>query len=199
MQHFRRVEIRKQTRLVDDFFKLDEVVASYQLPDGTMSRDERRLVLERGDSVAVLLHNVDTETVILANQFRVPTLLARRRENSATTDGWITETVAGMIDLPETPEHAAIRETREETGYQIKNPTLIAKFFSSPGSTSERIFLYFAAVRDADRCGDGGGGEENITVVQMPLAELFSLLETGSIEDPKLTIAAYWLKDHLKS
>jgi hypothetical protein len=46
-----------------------------------------RLVFERGDAVAALLYEPDTHTVIMVDQFRVPTLIARRRDNPATTDG----------------------------------------------------------------------------------------------------------------
>ena len=42
MSSGRRVEIREQRRLFDDFFKVDEVVVAYQRYDGAMSRDERR-------------------------------------------------------------------------------------------------------------------------------------------------------------
>jgi nudix-type nucleoside diphosphatase (YffH/AdpP family) len=195
----RRIEIRKQTRLFDDFFKIDEVIVSHEQYNGTMSADQRRLIFERGDSVAVLLYNPNTNAVVMVNQFKVPSLAARRRDNPATTDGWITEAIAGMIDQNETPEEAIIRETMEETGYKIHDPTPICKFFSSPGGTSERIFLYFAQVSEADRIGEGGGlAGEDIRVVKMRANELFDQLANRQIEDPKLAIAAYWLKDHLR-
>ena len=79
--------------------------------------------------------------------------------------------------------------------YAFTQPKLIARFFSSPGGTSERIFLYFAEVRNVDKVGKGGGiDDENITLVQMTLGDLFDRLAKGSIEDPKLLIAAYWLR-----
>ncbi len=87
----------------------------------------------------------------------------------------------------------------EETGYKIHNPTLICRFFSSPGGTSERIFLYFSRVREADRIGKGGGlPGEDIRVVQMQANELLDQLAKKQIEDPKLAIAAYWLQDYLR-
>lgn len=197
MEAPRKVEIHGITRKFDCFFKIDEVDVSHQQRDGTMDR-QKRLVFERGDSVAVLLLDLDTESVVLVNQFKVPAMVGRRRDDPATTDGWITEATAGMIDAKETPEQAIIRETREETGYDIKNPKLIGKFFSSPGGTSERIFLYFAEVREADRVGSGGGlSDEDITVVHMPVTDLFSQLDKGSIEDPKLIVGAYYLKDYM--
>ena len=196
----RKAEMSKQIRLFDDFFKIDEVIVSHERQDGTMSPEQRRLIFERGDAVAVMLLNLDTKSVVLVNQFKVPSLIGRRRDDPKTTDGWITEAIAGMIDANETPEQAIVRETKEETGYQISNPKLISKFFSSPGGTSERIFLYFAEVHETDRIGTGGGLDgEDITVVQMPLGDLLERLAKGSIEDPKLAIGAYWLKDYLKA
>lgn len=192
--------IERQRRVFDDFFKIDELLVTHQQIDGTMSAVQKRLVFERGDSIAAVLLHVERKSVVLVEQFKAPTLVARRRDDPLTTDGWIVETVAGMIDADETPETAAIRETFEETGYRIQRPHLIGRFFSSPGGTSERVFLYFAEIGDADRAGPGGGIEdEDIKVVRMGLDELFGRLERDSIEDPKLLIAAYWLQSRLKA
>jgi nudix-type nucleoside diphosphatase (YffH/AdpP family) len=195
----RKAIIHKQTRLFDDFFKIDELIVSHQRPDGTMSPDERRLIFERGDAVAILLYDVGTNSVIVVNQFRAPGLIARRRDDPTTTDGWITEAVAGMIDPGETPERAIIREALEETGYAIKRPELIASFFASPGGTSERIFLYFAKVGEVDRVGEGGGLDgEDVAFVRIKTDELFDQLDKMRIEDPKLMIAAYWLRERIR-
>jgi ADP-ribose pyrophosphatase YjhB (NUDIX family) len=170
--------IVRQRRVFDDCFKIDELLVKHEQIDGTMSAVQKRLVFERGDSIAVLLLHVERKSVVLVEQFKVPALVARRRDDPSTNNGWIVETVAGMIDADETPEAAAIRETFEETG------------------TSERVFLYFAEISDTDRAGQGGGiGDEDIKVVQMGLDELFARLARGSIEDPKLLIAAYWLQN----
>ncbi len=191
--------IERERRAFDDFFKIDEFLVSHERIDGTMSAGQKRLVFERGDAVAVLLLNVDIKSVVLVEQFRVAVLVGRRRDDQSTPEGWITETVAGVIDANETPEAAAIREVFEETGYQIHQPQLISRFFSSPGGTSERVFLYFAEVTDTDRIGKGGGiGDEDIKVVQLAIDELFDRLAHGSIEDSKLLIGAYWLQDRLK-
>jgi ADP-ribose diphosphatase len=195
----RRIEIRGQKRLFDDFFKVDELIVRHQRYDGSMSGDERRLVFERGDAVAVLLFDEAARAAVLVEQFRPPTLIARRRDDPASTEGWIIELVAGMIDRGETAEQAAIREVFEETGYHIANPRLIGQFFSSPGGSDERFSLYFAAVGNAQREGNGGGlaGEEDIKVFQVGVDDLFGELARGAIEDPKLAIAAYWLKDNI--
>jgi nudix-type nucleoside diphosphatase (YffH/AdpP family) len=193
-----RVEIRSQKRLLDDSFKIDEIIVSHRQYDGKMSLDQRRLVFERGDAVAVLLFNTDTRSVVVVEQFKVPSLIGRRRDDPATTNGWIMEVTAGMINENERAEEAVIRETLEETGYKIQDPLLICKFFSSPGGTSERIFLYFAKVSESERPGKGGGiADEDIRVVQISLNDLFERLERGLIDDPKLAIGTYWLQGHM--
>jgi hypothetical protein len=54
-------------------------------------------------------------------------------------------------------------------------------------------------VSAARREGRGGGldGEEDIKVFQIGIDDLFGRLAAGVIEDPKLAIAAYWLKDNI--
>jgi nudix-type nucleoside diphosphatase (YffH/AdpP family) len=190
-----RAVIQRQRRIFDDIFKIDELVVAHEQTDGTMSGPQRRLVFERGDSAAVLLANVERRAVVVVKQFKVPVLVGRRRDDDAAADGWIAETVAGMVEANETPEAAAIRETFEETGYRVRTLKLIGRFFASPGGTSERIFLYYAEVRNADRTGQGGGlGDEDIEVVHLPIDELFDRLARGLIDDAKLLVAAYWLQ-----
>jgi ADP-ribose pyrophosphatase len=196
----RKAVIHQQRRVFGDFFKIDELIVSYERRDGAMSAKQKRLVFERGDSVAVLLFNRDTKSVVLVEQFRAAAMVRRRRDDPATTNGWIVETVAGMIDPHETAEAAAVREAMEETGYRIRDPQLIGKVFASPGGSSERVFLYFAEVGDADRQGKGGGADgEDIEVVHMPLADLFAHLAQRSLEDSKLLIAAYWLENYFRA
>src|SRR5262249_26599853 len=61
-----------------------------------------------------------------------------------------------------------------------------------------RIFLYFAKVTDARRAGaKKKPGDQDIALVKLSVNDLFEQLERGEIEDPKLAIAAYWLKDNM--
>jgi nudix-type nucleoside diphosphatase (YffH/AdpP family) len=192
--------IERRRRLFDDVFKIDEFLVAHAQADGAIGAGQRRLVFERGDSVAILLLDRQRGSVVLVEQFRMPVLVARRRDDPSTTDGWIIETIAGTIDAGETPDNAVVREAFEETGYRIQRPRLIGRVFSSPGGASERVFLYFAEVTDAQRLGQGGGVDgEDIRITQLPLEALFDRLAGGLIEDSKLVIAAYWLQDQLRS
>ncbi|MCA9422373.1 MAG: NUDIX domain-containing protein, partial [Nitrospira sp.] len=130
-----KVLIEKKNWILDDFFKVKEVHLRYERFDGQMSPLVRRLTFERGDSVAVLLFNPKRQHLLLVNQFKYPTY--------EKGPGWITETVAGMIEKNESPESAACREVEEETGYKVLKLEHISTFYVSPGGSSERIILYY--------------------------------------------------------
>ncbi len=190
--HAKRVNIIETRRLLDDFFKVDEVRFTHERFDGTMSAQQRLLVLERGDAAAALLFDPDRRKVILVHQFRLPT-----REKSAG-GGWILETAAGIIREGETPEACLVREVHEETGYQITNADPVAMFFASPGGSTERIFLFCAEVRRANRTAPGGGllrDGEDIELVELDLEDFFGRLSAREFSDPKIIIAGQWLRD----
>jgi nudix-type nucleoside diphosphatase (YffH/AdpP family) len=116
----KRVEILSQRAILDDFFRVDEAYLRYERFDATLSPEVRRLSFERGDSVAAILHNRDTQRVVLVEQFKFPTY--------HNGDGWLAELVAGSVEPDEDPAHALRREVREETGYELHELTHIATF-----------------------------------------------------------------------
>jgi ADP-ribose pyrophosphatase len=132
----KQVRIEQKNFVLDDFFKVEEARLQYELHNGEMSHTVRRFSLERGNSVAVLVHNLDAQKIIMTNQFRYPTY--------KNGHGWITEIIAGMIDEGESPEESARRELLEEAGLTINTFEPICTFYPSPGGSSELIFLYYA-------------------------------------------------------
>ena len=186
----RKVDIEKRALLLDGFFKVEEAHVSYEKFDGTMSAPVRRLNLERGDAVAAVLYNRMRQRVILVNQFRYATI--------AKGTGWMTEAIAGVIDEGETPEGCVRREILEEAGYDIEKLERIFCFYSTPGITSERIFLYYAETKGAAPVAAGGGlahEHEDIQVLELPLEEALALIERGEIADAKTILGLLWLKD----
>ena len=51
----KKVDVYSRRPLLDDFFKVDEVQVSFERFDGSMTPPVRRLVFERGDSVAAVV------------------------------------------------------------------------------------------------------------------------------------------------
>jgi len=185
----KKIDIEHKKIAFDDDFKIEEAKIRFQRYNGEMSNLVRRLVFERGDAVAALLFNHDSQKVLLIEQFRYPTY--------EKGPGWIQEVVAGMIKPDEEPEAAIRREIEEEVGYRVEQLTPIATFYVSPGGTSERIFLYYVEVSDCDRVADGGGlaaENEDIRLVEYSKSEILEALTTGQIQDAKTLIAIQWLQ-----
>ncbi len=190
----KNVKIKKKRRIFDDFFKIDEVFLSHERFNGQMSPLMRRLSFERGDSVAALLWNKESQKLVLTHQFRYPAY--------EKGPGWITEIVAGVLGKDEEPESAIRREILEETGYDAKIIIYINTFYVSPGGSSERIILYFAEVTDKDKVSEGGGEaseHEDIQVREYSWGEIQHMLESGKIVDAKTIIALMWFQKQKKT
>ncbi len=190
-----RVEISERKRVFDGFFKLDEAEVRIEQPGGALSEPHRYLVLERGDSVATLVHDVGARRVLLVEQFRFATY--------EKGPGWLLEPAAGMIEPGETPEAAARRELEEELGIVATELEAVGGVFLSPGGSSERIFLFYAPVKraDAPEASALGVGSERDSLRRRTLrpSELFRMLDKGAIEDAKLMILAQWLRRRMET
>jgi len=187
----KKVEIESQRYLLEDLFKVEEAVLRFEKFDGTMSETIRRLNLERGNSVAILVYNLDTKKLLLIKQFRYPTY----RDGP----GWMIETIAGMIDPGEEPEVAVRREAREETGLKVTKVEFINSFYPSPGGCSEQIFLYYVEISGENAHYTKVGGlvseSENILTLEFSLEEALEKIRDGEIRDAKTIIGVYWLEN----
>lgn len=184
----RKAEVRSRRRLLDDFFKVDELRLAIERYDGTMTPELRRLVFERGDSVAAVVRHRDSGRLLFTEQFRAPTL--------DKGPGWLLEVMAGMIDAGEAPEATLRRELGEELGFALQQHEPISTFYLSPGGSSERIWLYYAEVTEGGRIGGGGGVDdenENIRIVELTDAEARAALDAGRFPDAKSIIGLQWL------
>lgn len=182
-----RVEILSERRVFDGYFKVEEARLRYETFAGGMSPEIVRLSLERGDSVAALLYNRDSDRLVFTRQFRYPSW--------SRGDGWLLEVAAGVIEPGGTPEDTLIREVFEETGYRIENPHLIGVFYASPGRSSERVFLYYAETGNAGKAGPGRGVAtegEDIELVELSPEEARRMMASREIQDAKTMIALYW-------
>jgi len=189
MPNQRSYEILSKKRIFDHFFKVDELHLRHSTTQGAMSAELTRLVFERGDAVAALVHNRATNSLILTEQFRAPA--------AEKGPAWLLELPAGMIDKDEEPASAVVREVYEEIGYRPTHVEFIASFYLSPGGSSERIFLYYCPVESVDQKSRGGGlaaEDEYISRVELPLSEAFKRLDDHEIVDAKTIIGLQWLR-----
>jgi len=144
-----KYKILKKNTLFQGFFKFEGFKVAHDTFAGGSLTIEREL-LERGDAVAILLYDKHCDEVLLIEQFRVGP--AARGDKA-----WMIEVVAGMLDEGEDKEACAIRESIEEAGYQPKNIQFLGKTYTSPGGTSECLYMYLGEV-DKDRPVSAGGG-----------------------------------------
>lgn len=155
-------------------------------PDGSTYD---RYVEDHGRAAAVLPYNPETRMAVLVTMPRAALRYAG--------GGDVLEVPAGLIDAGETAIESARRELFEEAGLRLEALEPAGAILSSPGISTERIDLFLAAYDQADRIGAGGGLEdenENITVVEMPLAELWALMESDLAADAKTRVLVQTLR-----
>lgn len=148
-----------------------------------------REVMHRGEAAAILVHDPNNDTVIMIEQFRVGGI--------NEPDGpWFIEIPAGMVDAGETPEQAAVREAREETGCEVANVEHIASYFPSPGGCSEKVHLFYGTT-DLGHYSERVLGEEhegeNILVRAVPFRDAFAGVSAGVLKDAASVMALFWL------
>lgn len=184
------VEIIQRKEVFRKFFRIDEVLLRHERFDGSMSPEMTRLVLNRGDSVALLLADRSRNAILLCEQFRLPAY-------DAPGTGWMVELPAGVLEDGEDPKDCARREALEETGYAVANMQRIASVYLSPGGSSERIHIFYAEIADGDRIEAGGGlasEHEDIRMVWLSLEDARRLCAESAIHDAKTLIALQWLQ-----
>jgi ADP-ribose pyrophosphatase len=101
------------------------------------------------------------------------------------------EIPAGKLDIEgESPLDTAKRELSEEIGKRTEHWEEIAAFYTSPGFSDERVWLYLATELTDDPDAERDESER-IEVVRWPLDRLDNAI--AECEDSKTLIALLWL------
>ena len=181
-----KYKILKEEIVFDNFFKIKKAKIKHDLFNADQVEVDR-LCFERGDSVAILLYEKDTDTLLFTHQFRYPTIKEK--------EGWILELTAGSIESTEEPTDTVKKEVEEEIGYTLDKVEFINSFFVSPGGTSERIFLYYSEVNSINKIFEGGGAKyekEDIQLVKLKVNEAVEGYRNNEFRDAKTIIGLQW-------
>ncbi len=180
--------IRKQL-LSDNWYVLNKYSYEYQNNDGSWDTQHRE-AYDRGNGATVLLYNREKQTVVLTQQFRMPTYV------NGNSDGLLIESCAGLLE-ENNPEDCVKKEAEEETGYKVNKVQKIFEAYMSPGSVTE-IVHFFIAEYSADMQVSAGGGlaqeQENIEVLELKFTEACDMITTGAIKDGKTIMLLQYAK-----
>lgn len=187
----KKVKILKNEVLSDNWYTLRKITFEFQKKDGFWETQSRE-AYDRGNGATILLYNRENRTVILTNQFRMPTYI------NGNETGMMIEACAGLLDL-DNPEDCIRRETEEETGYKVTHVRKIFEAYMSPGSVTEILHFFVAEYSIDMKVSEGGGLEhdqENIEVLELPFDEALRMIENGQIKDAKTIMLLQYAKIH---
>jgi ADP-ribose pyrophosphatase len=154
--------------------KIQVAVDVTTLPDGqTVQRD---VILHPG--AVAILPLIDAGHVCLLRNHRFVVGLE------------LLEIPAGTLEPGEPPEHAAVRELAEETGYRAARWQKLTEFYPSPGVISERTHLYVAQDLTPGPMSLEPGEKLEPEVVAWADAMRWAM--DGTIRDAKTLVALLW-------
>jgi nudix-type nucleoside diphosphatase (YffH/AdpP family) len=184
-----RVKNLKKELLSDNWYRLEKVTYDFQLNNGHWQSQSRE-AYDRGNGATILLYNKSKKTVILTEQFRLPTYL------NGNESGLLIEACAGLLDK-DNPEVCIKKEAEEETGYRLDSVQKVFEAYMSPGSVTEILHFFIAEYSEDMKISAGGGllhEQENIEVIELPFETAFDMIQSGEIKDGKTIM----LLQHLK-
>lgn len=141
-----------------------------------------RHVIELGRAVCVLPYDAERRTALLVSMPRAPVTLLGLPD--------MLEAIAGALDSRD-PEECARREAMEEAGVRLDALEHVGRIWPMPSNATEQIDYYLAEYRSADRITAGGGlseEQENITVHELALADLWAMHRRNQLADGKLVM-----------
>jgi len=166
--------------LIHQGFVISVTNAKFEGPDGViMDRD----VVHHPGAVTVVPVLADG-TVVMVRQFR------------SSIEEMLLELPAGKRDVAdEPPAVTAARELREEVGLEATELIPLVELLHSPGFCDEVNHIFLATgLTGVERSVDGPE-EEHMTIVHLPLADLYDRIADGTLTDAK-TIVGLTLAYH---
>ncbi len=180
-----KIENIKNQLLSDNWYVLRKY--TYDLIKRNGQRQPQvREVYDRGNGATILLYNRSKKTVLLINQFRMPTYV------NGNPDGMLLETCAGLLDN-DSPEDCIRKEAIEETGYALGKVDKLFEAYMSPGGVTEVVHFFAAEYDESQRTAAGGGVEdEDIEVLEIPFTQALEMIKDGRIKDGKTIMLLHY-------
>lgn len=179
-----KVQVNKHELEYSGFIKIEKSSLQFEKFNGTMSAEVTRYRHYRGDAVAVIIYDSLRNQVLLIKQFRYAV-------HARTGNGWLVECVAGMQEQEENLENVAYREVYEETGLKLTSLNLMAEYFFSPGSCSDKVHIFLGTVEyPKQKLGIHGliHEGEDIKAWWVSLEAALDMCDSGEIHDAKTLI-----------
>ena len=186
-----KAKIIRNDILSNNWYTLRKITYDYLKKNGQWQTQTRE-AYDRGNGATILLYNIESKTVILTRQFRLPTFI------NGNKDGMLIEACAGLLDKDD-PEYCIRRETEEETGYIVKDVRKIFEAYMSPGSVTEILYFFVVAYSSAMKVNEGGGvakEQEEIEVLEIPFNKAIEMMQNGDIKDAKTIMLLQYAKLH---
>jgi len=183
------IKILKTEVVCKSWHTLRKVTYEYLQNDGRRQVQSRE-AYDRGNGAVILLYNKEQRSIILTEQFRMPTYI------NGNNTGMLIEACAGQLDN-DNPEDCIKRETEEETGYKINEIKKVFEAYMSPGSVTEILYFFIAEYSKDMKVNEGGGvanEHENIEVLEMKFNDAMNMIETGEIKDAKTIMLLQYLR-----
>ena len=110
------------------------------------------------------------------------------RQYRPPADALLLEFPAGLIDEGESPEAAAVRELREETGYEGTVRAVLPPAYNSPGLTGEFVYPVLMEVQEEHQGAltTDFDDSEHIETVPVPRSELPEFVRRSAAEGVRI-------------
>ena len=135
-----------------------------------------------------VIDSVNWVNVIAVTPDQQLVMIEQYRHGSNTVE---LEIPGGMMDAEDgSPEKTALRELREETGYEGQNPRRIGQVFPNPAIMSNVCFTVLIEDCHCVHPVEFDQGEDLITRL-VPVAEIPKLVASGKIQHSLVVVALY--------
>jgi ADP-ribose pyrophosphatase len=131
---------------------------------------------------AVVVPVTDDGKIVMVTQHRFP------------VDKILLELPAGKLGKGEDPFICAVRELEEETGYKSDNIKELGSIYTTPGYSTEKLWIYLAKdLKPGNHNREEG--ERGMEILEISIIQIEKMISAGEIMDAKTIVGIYYLKN----